>query len=104
MLTKIKEEIKSIENKASLLGTTEPLDKSKLYDLLVIAYNKNKDIISLLEEKQPTLEIEKLNFKIVMLEKELKKEKNNNEYLIKKLEHITLLISQKAGDNSEDHY
>lgn len=69
-MEKLREEIAEIEAQAEELGT----DKVLLYDLLIVAYYKQKDLIVVLETQQPapitvvdTDEIERLSFELATL-------------------------------------
>lgn len=88
--------IKAIEDKAPELGT----DKVALYDLLIVAYYHQKDLIALLEAKQPQKEIvedtdkiDQLTFELEELKKKLEVEVNDKNAAMSQLDKIAEIIT-----------
>ena len=68
MQQQLKDQIEELETQAS---TTSPDDKEALYDLLVVAFFKAKDLITLLEDEKPSDVSEVLGKEITSLKANL---------------------------------
>lgn len=107
MIPKLLREIAEIEKQAEAIN---PKDKAALYSLLIVAYFKAKDIIVAQEEIVPepikvidTDRIEELTYALEQSNIALNMAENARDAVLKRLEQVQLILSGKAGDDSEDH-
>jgi len=92
---KLKDEIAEIEIKAQEVGT----DKVLLYNLLIKAYYKQKDIIVTLEEQQPEPQIiqdidsiEKLQFEVTEFKGKFAIEEAAKDIALEQLQSIAAIV------------
>ncbi len=94
-IKKLTDEIIIIEQEAVEVGT----DKVKLYELLVKAYYKQKDIIAILEQQQPetitikdTDEVDQLQFQLTKLKGTLAIEEAAKDVALEQLQNIATIV------------
>ena len=107
MIAKLLKEIEEIEEQA---GGIDPEDKTSLYELLIIAYFKAKDIIVAQAEIVPkpikvidTDRINELEFALEQSSKALEQSQIDKISMQHTLDNVQLVLSGKAGDDSEEH-